>query len=76
YTLKDSDGSFSTTTVTITVTGTSDGAPTVTIDDNNAGATGDESVQEDGFVTGNTFTVNTPDGLGSLSIAGQNITAA
>uniref|UniRef100_UPI002620A661 retention module-containing protein n=1 Tax=uncultured Pseudoteredinibacter sp. TaxID=1641701 RepID=UPI002620A661 len=42
YTLKDSDGSFSTTTVIVTVTGTSDGSPTVTIDDNNAGATGDE----------------------------------
>ncbi|MBB6523515.1 beta strand repeat-containing protein, partial [Pseudoteredinibacter isoporae] len=76
YTLKDSDGSFSTTTVTITVTGTTDGAPTVTITDNNAGATGDESVQEDATSTGNTFTINTPDGLGSISVAGQTITAA
>ncbi|MBB6523913.1 beta strand repeat-containing protein, partial [Pseudoteredinibacter isoporae] len=76
YTLKDNDGSFSTTTVTITVTGTTDGVPTVTITDNNAGATGDESVQEDAALTGNTFTINTPDGLGSLSIAGQTITAA
>ena len=77
YTLKDSDGSFSTTTVTISLSqGTSDGAPTVTIDDNNAGATGDESVAEDGSTTGNTFTISTPDGLGSLSIAGQSITAA
>ncbi|WP_299776415.1 VCBS domain-containing protein, partial [uncultured Pseudoteredinibacter sp.] len=76
YTLKDNDGSFSTTTVTITVTGTSDGAPTVTIDDNNAGATGDESVVEDTNVSGKSFTISTPDGLGSLSIAGQNITAA
>ncbi|MBB6523906.1 Ig-like domain-containing protein, partial [Pseudoteredinibacter isoporae] len=76
YTLKDDDGSFSTTTVTITVTGTTDGAPTVTITDNNAGATGDESVQEDATLTGNAFTINTPDGLGSLSIAGQSITAA
>uniref|UniRef100_UPI0026396F5F hypothetical protein n=1 Tax=uncultured Pseudoteredinibacter sp. TaxID=1641701 RepID=UPI0026396F5F len=65
-----------TTTVTITVTGTSDGAPTVTIDDNNAGATGDESVAEDANTAGNTFTISTPDGLGSLSIAGQSITAA
>ncbi|WP_353409500.1 Ig-like domain-containing protein, partial [Pseudoteredinibacter isoporae] len=76
YTLKDNDGSFSTTTVTITVTGTTDGAPTVTIIDNNAGATGDESVVEDGTLTGNTFTIAAPDGLGSLSIAGQSITAA
>ncbi|WP_299982993.1 hypothetical protein, partial [uncultured Pseudoteredinibacter sp.] len=76
YTLKDADGSFSTTTVVITVTGTTDGAPSVTIDDNNAGATGDESVAEDGNTTGNTFTISAPDGLGSLSIAGQAITAA
>ena len=76
YTLKDNDGSFSTTTVTITVTGTTDGAPTVTITDNNAGATGDESVVEDETLTGNTFTITAPDGLGSLSIAGQSISAA
>ena len=76
YTLKDDDGSFSTTTVTITVTGTTDGTPTVTITDNNAGATGDESIVEDGTLTGNTFTITTPDGLGSLSVAGQSISAA
>ncbi|WP_353411431.1 VCBS domain-containing protein, partial [Pseudoteredinibacter isoporae] len=76
YTLKDNDGSFSTTTVTITVTGTTDGAPTVTITDNNAGATGDESVVENSSVSGNSFTISTPDGLGSLSIAGQSISAA
>ena len=38
YTLKDSDGSFSTTTVTMTVTGASEGVPSVSIPGNGAGA--------------------------------------
>ncbi|MBX9818441.1 MAG: retention module-containing protein, partial [Burkholderiaceae bacterium] len=38
YTLKDSDGSFSTTTVTMTVTGASEGSPTVSIPNDGSGA--------------------------------------
>uniref|UniRef100_UPI0025F74F5B retention module-containing protein n=1 Tax=Rhodoferax sp. TaxID=50421 RepID=UPI0025F74F5B len=66
YTLKDSDGSFSTTTVTMTVTGLSEGAPTVSIPNDGAGVGGsDLSVAENATATGS-FTITAPDGLTSL----------
>ncbi|MGL1932091.1 MAG: VCBS domain-containing protein, partial [Desulfotalea sp.] len=75
YTIQDSDGSTSNTTVTIAVTGASDGVPTVTIPDDNAGATGENTVAENASITGETFTITAPDGLASLSVGGTVIDA-
>ena len=75
YTLKDSDGSFSTTTVTMTVTGASEGVPTVSIPNNGSGVGGsDLSVAENATTTGS-FTISAPDGLTSLTIGSTVITA-
>ncbi|MDT7513499.1 beta strand repeat-containing protein [Rhodoferax mekongensis] len=76
YTLKDSDGSFSTTTVTMTVTGASEGTPTVSIPNDGTGVGGsDLSVAENATVNGS-FTISAPDGLTSLTIGSTVITAA
>ncbi|NMY49591.1 retention module-containing protein [Pseudomonas sp. WS 5011] len=76
YTLKDSDGSFSTTTVTFTVTGASEGVPTVTIPNDGAGVdASDLNVAENGTTTGS-FTISAPDGLTSLGLGNTVISAA
>ncbi|WP_341304952.1 retention module-containing protein [Pseudomonas sp. TMP25] len=84
YTLKDSDGSFSTTTVTFTINGATDGPPTIVPVDGNAAATGQATVNEIGLLTaGNTsetttgtITVTAADGLASVVIGGTTFTAA
>ncbi|WP_353411405.1 beta strand repeat-containing protein, partial [Pseudoteredinibacter isoporae] len=60
----------------ITVDPVDDGDPSVVIPDNNGAATGDESVVEDGTLTGNTFTITAPDGLVNVTIGGQTISPA
>jgi len=76
YTLKDSDGSFSTTTVTMTVTGATEGNPTVSIPNDGTGAGGsDLSVAENATVSGS-FSISAPDGLTSLTVGTTVISAA
>jgi VCBS repeat-containing protein len=78
YTLTDGDGSSTTATLTITINGHTDGVPTIDIPDSNnpGGADGDKTVAEtDGPIAGS-FTISAPAGLGSLSVGGENFTAA
>ncbi|WP_222611281.1 MULTISPECIES: Ig-like domain-containing protein [Undibacterium] len=76
YTLTDGDGSTTTATLVITINGNTDGGPTVTIPDSNAGSAGDMTVAETATATANSFTVTAPAGLASITVGGTNVTLA
>ncbi len=77
YTIKDSDGDFSTTTFTLTVNGAAD-APTVTIpNDDTIGANNDDLLVAENATSGTqSFTISAVDGLTSLTVGTTVITAA
>ncbi|MGS2716988.1 beta strand repeat-containing protein, partial [Eionea flava] len=77
YTIKDTDGDFSTTTFTLTVTGEPD-VPTVTIpNDNSVGVNNDDITVVENATTSGSFTIAATDGgLASITVGGTTITAA
>ena len=76
YTIRDADGDTSTTTLTITINGQTEGIPTVTIPNTNGAEAGDNTIVEAATPINGTFTISTPDGLGSLNVGGTPITPA
>jgi VCBS repeat-containing protein len=83
YTITDADGDTSTTTLTITIHGHTDGAPSITPVDGNAGADGHATVHESGLVdndgsqvTTGTIDLTATDGLTSISVGGTTVTTA
>ncbi|MCG2579047.1 VCBS domain-containing protein [Dechloromonas sp. XY25] len=84
YTIQDADGDWSTRTFDITINGNTDGAPSITPLDGNAGATGQATVNELGLIsvantsetTTGTITISAPEGLTSATIGGTTLTAA
>jgi VCBS repeat-containing protein len=80
YTITDADGDTSTTTLTITIHGHTDGAPTVSPVDGNAGADGHATVHEPGLVdhdgsqvTTGTIDLTADDGLASITVGGTTL---
>ena len=71
YTIKDADGSLSSTTVSFTVNGATD-TPTVTITGDGAV---DDTVVENATVSDN-FAIAAPDGIQSITIAGTSVALA
>ncbi|PNG47270.1 MULTISPECIES: cadherin-like domain-containing protein [unclassified Variovorax] len=84
YTITDADGDSSTATITITIGGAEDGVSLVLDDGNGSGSTGEATVSERGLgdggdpseTTTGRFVIRTPDGLGSLEVAGTPLTPA
>ena len=76
YTLTDGDGSTSTAVLTLTIHGHNDGAPSVTIPDENGPAPGDRTLAETAGASPGYFTVNAPAGLQSLTIGGTVVSEA
>ena len=88
YTIKDADGDTSTTTLTITIHGHTDGTATIAPHDGNGtnAAGGDAMVYESGLTTDgpsgesrsatDTIDITAPDGLVSIAVGGQVLTAA
>ena len=84
YTLTDGDGSSVTATLVISISGHTDGVPSITPVDGNAGTIGQATVHELGLLTvGNTsetstgtITVSAPDGLSSITVGGTTLTGA
>ncbi|NWO04276.1 MAG: tandem-95 repeat protein [Alteromonadaceae bacterium] len=83
YTLKDSDGDWSTTTLTITINGSTDGSPDLTVVDENGDSgdfkvDGDITVYESELAAGGpggesktavgTINLDTPDGIESVTL--------
>ncbi|WP_405278078.1 VCBS domain-containing protein [Cobetia sp. Ld8] len=69
YTITDADGDTSSTTLTITVDGSTDGAPTVTLEDK-------EVTEATGATLTDTFTVSAEAGVATVTINGSDITGA
>jgi len=76
YEVTDSDGDTSTATLTITINGVTDGAPGITVTDNNGADSGDESVAENATLSGKTFTVTASAGLTKITLGGTDVTLA
>ncbi|EHR71078.1 VCBS repeat-containing protein [Burkholderiales bacterium JOSHI_001] len=76
YVLRDADGDESTTTLNITISGATDGPPVIKVPDDNGAQAGDNTIVEGGTPLNGSFTVTTPDGLGSLSVGGTVLTPA
>lgn len=88
YTIRDSDGDWSTTTLTITIDGVTDGSPSIVPQDTNGAAiSGHVTVMESGLANGSdsmadseiasgTISINAADGLQSISVGGQVFTVA
>ncbi|KJV05962.1 hypothetical protein VZ94_14500, partial [Methylocucumis oryzae] len=81
YTLDDQNGGTDQAQLVITIHGTTDGSPSLLINDNNAAATGEVTVYEAGLTsvvdtsetnTG-TITISAPDGLDSIAILGTSL---
>ncbi|MET0540188.1 MAG: VCBS domain-containing protein [Variovorax sp.] len=84
YTLTDADGDTTTATLTILISGRNDTAKIVIPDANGTGVAGQATVAERGLgdsadsseTVSGSFSVSTPDGLGSIEVGGTAVTPA
>lgn len=84
YAISDGNGGSDTAQLTITITGHTDGAPTISPVDGNAGAAGQATVNEAGLTTvpdttettTGTVTINALDGLTKVTVGGTDVTTA
>jgi len=77
YTLTDADGSTSSAKVTVTINGHTDGAPIITIPDEDGSANAsDWTVSEAAGATTDHFTISAPEGLKSLTVGGTTLSVS